>query len=351
MTVDEAWGTGIDRATGRNVHEGEEWYNEYLAKIAQWANPAEEERLERELDEKERENNLQAVYETPELMAMLEAFGEDLYDDDTEDEEDQIVMTVLTDEEQFLAARENRAERPVIRLKGGIRPKGRNRTGMKRRGRSRRGYQGQSQAEPRGGGNSYIPRSMPLATTETVWLHYDDNSIARTNAGSLICNWRYRTSAFDPDPVLLSGALPGFTEKAAMYTAYRVVAMKWTITLISNELFPLVGYVVPLTADPGANVATGLSLAANAKGQIRGLSAIGGTGAHFSGFLKCANFYGIRGWDYDDDMNAPVTGNPLVMIYLVAGVNSPSILTAGGVVVTGRISFCVVFNRRKNLTN
>jgi hypothetical protein len=158
-------------------------------------------------------------------------------------------------------------------------------------------------------------------------------------------------SAFDPDPLLGSGAIPGFTEYATLYIAYRVVAFSWSITLVSDELFPVVTYVVPLNTDPGANSSTGLTLAANPMGQSRALSSIGGPPCTFQGSLKLANFFGIRGYDTDDDYNAAINANPSVLLYLACGAQAPSVFTASGLVVRARLRYCVVFNRRRNLTS
>jgi hypothetical protein len=157
-------------------------------------------------------------------------------------------------------------------------------------------------------------------------------------------------SAFDPDPLLGSGAIPGFTEYSTFYVAYRVTQFRWSITMISDELFPVVAYVVPLNTDAGANPATGLTLAANPKGQTRALSSVGGPPTTFRGRLNLSNFFGIRGYNFDDDYNAAVTANPSVLLYLACGAQAPSVFTASGLVVRVRISYCVCFNRRKNLT-
>jgi hypothetical protein len=206
-------------------------------------------------------------------------------------------------------------------------------------------------ANPRGGGNTVIPKAMPLPTTMTVALHYDDTSITRTNAGAQNFGWRYRMNgAFDPDPLLLTGALPGFQEYATLYVAYRVLKFKWQVTLMSDELFPMVAYAVPLNTDPGANPTNGLTLAANTKGMIQAVSAIGGPGARFRGSLDIANFFGLAGYNYDNDFNVQTNSNPLVTAgYLLIGGQTPAILTAAGVVARVRLTYTISFNRRRNL--
>jgi hypothetical protein len=206
------------------------------------------------------------------------------------------------------------------------------------------------QANPQGRGNSIIPRGMPFPTTMSAWLQYDDTSIVRTNVGATFVGWRYRmNSAFDPDPLLGTGALPGFNEYASFYVAYRVVNFAWTVSLANDELFPMTTYVVPLNQDPGPNPSNGLTLAANYKGAIRGLSAIGGPTARFAGSVNLANMFGIAGYNYDDDFNAGIAANPSVPLFLLIGAQSPAVFTLSGLVITVRLSYNVVFNRRKNL--
>jgi hypothetical protein len=217
--------------------------------------------------------------------------------------------------------------------------------------RKRRGQRSkQPQSNPQGRGNDIIPHGMPFHTTMTAWLKYDDTSIVRTNVGATFVGWRYRmNSAFDPDPLLGTGALPGFNEYASFYVAYRVVDFAWSITLTNDELFPMTTYAVPLNQDPGPNPSNGLTLAANYKGSVRGLSAIGGPNARFSGRVNLANMFGIAGYNYDDDFNAGVAANPSVPLFFLVGAQTPAPLTVSGLVITVRLSFRVIFNRRKNL--
>jgi hypothetical protein len=226
-----------------------------------------------------------------------------------------------------------------------------NKRGQKSKRRVRGRFRAsQSEACPDGPGNVRVPRVMPLPTTMTVTLNYDDRVIVRTNAGTQTVGWRYRmNSAFDPDVNLGTGAVPGFLEYASLFIAYRVIHFRWQISLANDELFPMTTYVVPLNEDPGANPSNGLTLAANAKGVIRPLSAIGGPPARFFGSVNLANFFGLRGYDFDDDFNAPTNSNPSVPLLLLVGAQTPSVLTASGIVATIRLTYTTVFNRRRNL--
>jgi hypothetical protein len=204
--------------------------------------------------------------------------------------------------------------------------------------------------QPDGGGNIRVPRSMPMPTTMTVDLTYDDPTIARNNAGSLTVGWRYRmNSAFDPDPLLASGAIPGFNEYATMYTAYRVTHFQWNIQLSNREVFPLVSYSLPVNSDLGANPAGGITLAGNTKGRSNILGAISGTSnTTYRGRVNISNFFGIAGYNYDDDYNAGTNANPSVVLYFSVGANAPVVLVSG-MLVKARLTYTIVFNRRITL--
>jgi len=62
-------------------------------------------------------------------------------------------------------------------------------------------------------------------------LVYNDTTFYRSHVGSTAINWYYRSSAYDPDPALGTGAIPGFAELANMYKAYLVRSMTLKTTV------------------------------------------------------------------------------------------------------------------------
>lgn len=56
-------------------------------------------------------------------------------------------------------------------------------------------------------------------------LCYCDSTTTRTHASSNAANYAYRSSAYDPDPSLGTGAIPGFAELANLYGQYLVREM------------------------------------------------------------------------------------------------------------------------------
>jgi len=66
-------------------------------------------------------------------------------------------------------------------------------------------------------------------------LRWVDQTTVRTNTGNPAMNWRIRSSAFDPDPVLGTGAIPGFAELANLYASYKVLRMDATVQMANFE--------------------------------------------------------------------------------------------------------------------
>jgi len=66
-------------------------------------------------------------------------------------------------------------------------------------------------------------------------LRWVDQTTVRTNTGNPAMNWRIRSSAFDPDPVLGTGAIPGFAELANLYASYKVLSMEATVQMANFE--------------------------------------------------------------------------------------------------------------------
>lgn len=66
-------------------------------------------------------------------------------------------------------------------------------------------------------------------------LIYNDYTLSRTSTGSVM-NWAYRSSAYDPDPSLSTGSIPGYVELANLYQQYLVHKMTLNITLGNQNL-------------------------------------------------------------------------------------------------------------------
>jgi hypothetical protein len=65
---------------------------------------------------------------------------------------------------------------------------------------------------------------------------YNDTTTTRTHALANTANWAYRSSAFDPDPSLGTGAIPGFAELANLYNHYLVRSMGLSLEIYNQDV-------------------------------------------------------------------------------------------------------------------
>jgi hypothetical protein len=77
---------------------------------------------------------------------------------------------------------------------------------------------------------------------DMVWT---DQTTNRGNISANAMNFNIRSSAYDPDPSLGTGAIPGFLEQANLYESYCVHKMEVSCTFGNHELFPIVVGILP----------------------------------------------------------------------------------------------------------
>jgi hypothetical protein len=100
---------------------------------------------------------------------------------------------------------------------------------------------------------SEIGRICPSRTI--VKLRYMDTTASRTMS-STTGNWAYRSSAFDPDPALGTGAIPGYVEMANLYAEYLVRSMQISVQIMNHETNSVIVSVWP---SPNQNSTNSLS--------------------------------------------------------------------------------------------
>lgn len=186
-----------------------------------------------------------------------------------------------------------------------------------------------------------------------VKLTYFDTATLRNNVGAGRMSWRIRTSAYDPDPLLLTGALPGFAELAAMYNAYLVTGVAWNINLVNAETFPVSVVVVPTSLDIGSNYV------ANDVSDYRYASparVLGGTGAmnraRIKGYISQKKLFGSKQTTYDSNWYSGTNTNPGLLQYVnvQAASMGPSVFTNNNGIQQNAIwTFYVMFIQPKNL--
>jgi len=198
-----------------------------------------------------------------------------------------------------------------------------------------------------------IPKLRFAPDAIIVDLVYFDVNQGRTNNLSLVLSWRYRmNSAFDPDPAVGSGAIPGFTEWAAFYNYYRVLHFNYDISLTNNEAFPLVCVTAPTNTDVGTNYASTNELLGQPYSASGSVGAKGGMDTLATkGHLDLGGFIGNSvQYSSDSTYAAAVTTNPTNMAFFNVGFISSTAFTAAGIMARCRLVYRVLFYDRKIVT-
>jgi len=187
----------------------------------------------------------------------------------------------------------------------------------------------------------------PTPDNVVVELYYQDTVPTRNNVGGSVCSWRYRiNSCYDPDPLLGTGAVSGFSEWAAMYTHYRVISFAYDVQLSNMESFPLVALCAPTLLDPGANYTGTDQFSELPFGRKSILSAKGGSDrCRFRDSFSIARFEGSQEPLTDQSFSSQTTTNPAMIRFFNIGVDSSSPLV-NGVFASVRLSFLVQFYAR-----
>jgi len=162
---------------------------------------------------------------------------------------------------------------------------------------------------------SRVPREY-APTSMIVVLTYVDDSTLRNNVGNNFVYWRIQLNCpFDPDPLLLTGAVSGFTEWANIYRRYVVLSTLVESTIINNEAFPIQfnGYYTDYDHSTSiVNRVSALNAGETLSVRSRGLSASGGLDRYF--YVNRLNFPSLTGQRsaYTNSMNysSLVNSNP-----------------------------------------
>ncbi len=176
-----------------------------------------------------------------------------------------------------------------------------------------------------------IPRNVFAPPAIIVDLFYVDLRVDN-NAGSTYTSYRLRINgAYDPDPALGSGALPGFTEWAAIYRNYRVIKYEIEAEVSNLEAFPITVVASPSQADLGLNYSNLFNLMANPGAVSRQLSAKGGIDRdRFKITLDLGTYYGNTiQWFGNDSFGATTSANPTTLFYMNVGCVASSNLVSG----------------------
>lgn len=191
-----------------------------------------------------------------------------------------------------------------------------------------------------------MPQSFPDTVITT--LRYQDTIMNRNNVGGLVASWRYRiNSAFDPDPLLGTGALSGFAEWATIYTHYRITNFRYNIQIANNETFPLMVACAPTLTDLGANTSNLDQVPELPYGKKSLLSAKGGADkTSIRGSISVAKLEGSTEPFTDSSFASVVTTNPVMVRFFNIGFTGGSTPLVNGVFVSIRLSYRAQFYAR-----
>lgn len=178
-----------------------------------------------------------------------------------------------------------------------------------------------------------IPRPFYAPQSLLVTLAYlDATAPNRNNAGIGFLSWRYRiNSAYDPDPLVLSGAIPGFTEWAAFYQSYRVMKLDYDITICNKETFALDVVVASSNADLGANYINTYALFSY-PGNTNNVcgTTTGNDHVRLTGSIDPGKVFGqVNSYLGNDGFASATNTNPLNLLYINIGALCPAAFVNG----------------------
>lgn len=172
-----------------------------------------------------------------------------------------------------------------------------------------------------------IPRpglGLPYSL-ETV-LVYRDLTVTRTAVAASVLNFQIRSSAYDPDPALLTGAIPHFVELANEYNQYRVLSMRVDWDFINNNDAPVTCCIWPTPYSISSNSLTYdaiLEYSANVGGRAK---TVGRYDGQPHGRLKGTTYgqsWFQQNFNGDHAYSASTSGNPAIAYYWNFGIFTP----------------------------
>lgn len=186
-----------------------------------------------------------------------------------------------------------------------------------------------------------------------VKLIFQDPTLYRTATGSSqAMNWGYRSSAYDPDPLLLTGAVPGFAELANLYQQYCVHAMNVDLKLSNQNTEAVIAVCWPSNTLQNNNSLTKDDIQEYSGNVLAKSTMIGGASGYSVGSLNTVvsgkQLIGNR-FKTDLDFSSIVNTSPVQMYYLNVGVINCVANFTYGVAVQARLTYEVEFFRLRQL--
>jgi hypothetical protein len=134
-------------------------------------------------------------------------------------------------------------------------------------------------------------------------------------------NYFYRSSAFDPDQALGSGAISGFTELANLYLSYRVLSMKLNLEILNEEVTGVIYTIWPSNTPQNVNslaAADIIEFGGNVRARTKMIPSINGGIQQMSCVARGVDQLGSQ-FLTSNIYAAGTGGNPATMYYINVG--------------------------------
>jgi len=205
-----------------------------------------------------------------------------------------------------------------------------------------------------------VVRSPGVIAADRMFVKLVYNDWTNNTLFSALTNvngYRYRwNSAFDVDPLLGGTIIPGFTELAALYGAYRVRACSITVDFVNKENYAITVGIIPLTVDPGPGITLAVAHGFVANPYCRTFVLAGLNGQNR---VRLKNY--ISTWKLVGDVSAKSdvtyassTGmNPTTQLYFcVFAYTTDQTIWTAGVTFNARLKlYTEMYNRRELSTS
>ncbi len=179
-----------------------------------------------------------------------------------------------------------------------------------------------------------------------VNLTYNDTITSRSVTSSDAMNWGYRSSAYDPDPGVLTGSIPGFVELANLYQSYCVHAMRLDLEIANQNTESVIMVCWPSKVLQNTNSLTAADLneyAGNIHAQTRMIGNSAGMNRNrIFTRAKGLQLIGER-FKTDLDFSSITSTNPVETYAINIGVISPLGNFTYPMVVRSRVIYTVEF--------
>lgn len=194
--------------------------------------------------------------------------------------------------------------------------------------------------------SSYAPAS--LSNT----LKYVDSSISKSNVGNQFIYWRVRMGdVFDPDPLVLSGSISGFTQISAIFRRFIVTEYSLQLTIVNNEAFPVVISLAPSLVDLATVITSGASAINLAEYPMGKRLLLGSNGSMNRATVRISirlpAFTGQRGAYMSSLLYSGVGASPSTQTFFNIAASSASNFTAAGVTQLATHTYRTVWTERQ----